>query len=47
MHYPIGAANAQFLESLKNQKILNQRVQASEAFKELEAEVQKYEQEKK
>ncbi len=47
MYYPIGAANAQFLGSLKNQKILNQRVQASEAFKELEAEVQKYEQEKK
>jgi len=47
MQYPIGAANAQFLESLKSQKILNQRVRATEAFKELEAEVQKYEQGKK
>ena len=46
MQYPIGAANAQFLESLKNKKILNQRVRATDAFKELDAEVQKYEQEK-
>jgi len=47
MQHPIGAANAQFLESLKSQKIVNQRLQATEAFKELETEVQKYEQEKK
>ena len=47
MTYPIGAANARFLENLKKQQLIEQRVRATDAFKELENEVQKYEQEKK
>ena len=46
MEYPIGAANAQFLQSLKDRDIFRQKAAATDAFKELEAEVQKYEQEK-
>jgi len=46
MEYPIGEANAKFLQALKERDILRQKVAATEAFKELEAEVEKYEQEK-
>jgi hypothetical protein len=46
MEYPIGAANAKFLQSLKDSEVLRQKAAATDAFKELETEVQKYEQEK-
>jgi hypothetical protein len=46
MEYPIGAANAQFLQSIKDREALRQKAAATDAFKELDAEVQKYEQEK-
>lgn len=46
MEYPIGAANAQFLQQLKNNDLLRQKTAATDAFKELEAEVQKFEEEK-
>ncbi len=46
MEYPIGAANAQFLQQLKNNDLLRQKTAATDAFKELETEVQKFEQEK-
>jgi len=46
MQYPIGEANAQFLESLKKQRIIEQRIRATDAFEELEKEVEKYKQEK-
>lgn len=46
MEYPIGAANAKFLQSVKENDLLRQKATATDAFKELEAEVQKYEQEK-
>lgn len=46
MEYPIGAANAQFLKQLKDNDLLRQKIAATDAFKELETEVQKYEQEK-
>ncbi len=46
MEYPIGAANARFLQSLKETENLRVKAAATEAFKELEAEVEKYEQEK-
>lgn len=46
MEYPIGAANAQFLQQLKNNDLLRQKAAATDAFKELETEVQKFEEEK-
>lgn len=46
MEYPIGAANAQFLQQLKNDDLLRQKTAATDAFKELETEVQKFEEEK-
>lgn len=46
MEYPIGEANAKFLQALKAKDILRQKVAATEAFKELETEVERYEQEK-
>lgn len=47
MQMPIGEANAAFLEQLKKQQNLYTRFRASQAFKELEEEVRKYEQFKK
>ena len=46
MEYPVGAANAQFLQSIKDREALRQKAAATDAFKELESEVQKYEMEK-
>ena len=46
MEYPIGTANAQFLQQLKNNDMLRQKAAATDAFKELETEVQKFEEEK-
>lgn len=47
MSYPIGAANARFLQNLKKQQQIEQRIRATDAFKELDEEVQKYKQEKR
>ncbi len=47
MEYPIGAANARFLENLKKQQQIEQRIRATDAYKELDEEVQKYKQEKR
>jgi hypothetical protein len=44
---PIGAANEQLLAELKKNKDLYTRFRASEAYKELDQEVQKYEESKK
>lgn len=47
MELPIGAANEALLAEIKKSKELYTRFRASEAFKELDAEVQKYEDSKK
>lgn len=47
VQYPIGLANAAFLEQIKKQEQLYTRYRSTEAFKELELEVQKYEEKKK
>jgi hypothetical protein len=43
MEMPIGEANARFLEKIRSQERLHTRVHASEAFEELDREVQAYE----
>jgi hypothetical protein len=43
MEYPIGVGNAQFLQQLKNNDLLRQKTAATDAYKELETEVEKYE----
>ena len=43
MEMPIGEANARFLEKIRSQKRLHTRVRASEAYEELDREVQAYE----
>ena len=43
VEYPIGMANAAFLQQLKKQEELYTRYRSSETFKELEKEVEKYE----
>lgn len=47
VEYPIGAGNAALLEQIKNNQNLYTRFRASESFKELENEVEKYENWKK
>lgn len=47
LEYPIGAANQAFLDQLKKNNEMYTRFRASETFKELEDEVQKYEEWKK
>ncbi len=47
VEYPIGAANQAFMNALKAQKNMYTRFRASEAFKEMDEEVQKYEEWKK
>jgi len=43
MEYPIGLSNAQFLQQVKNNDLLRQKTAATDAFKELETEVGKFE----
>lgn len=43
VEYPVGAANDAFLQQMKKQEELYTRYRSSETFKELENEVQKYE----
>jgi hypothetical protein len=43
MEMPIGEANARFLEKIRSQERLHTRVRASDAFKELDREVEAYE----
>jgi hypothetical protein len=43
MEMPIGEANARFLEKIRAQERLNTRLRSSEAFEELDREVQAYE----
>jgi hypothetical protein len=43
MELPLGAANAALLDEIKKNKELYTRYRASEAFKDLDSEVQKYE----
>lgn len=43
LEYPIGAANNAFLQQMKKQEELYTRYRSTEAFKELENDVQKYE----
>ena len=45
--YPIGAANAALMEQIQNQKNMYTRFRSSETFKELEQEVEKYNEWKK
>ncbi|MDW7680772.1 MAG: hypothetical protein SCK70_09420 [bacterium] len=47
VEYPIGAANASLVDQMKKNRNMYDRFRASESFKELEAEVEKYEQYKK
>ncbi len=47
MEFPIGAANAEMLAKIKENERMYTRFRASEAFKELEEEVEKYEKIKK
>ncbi|HSQ75334.1 MAG TPA: hypothetical protein VLT13_07240 [Bacteroidota bacterium] len=47
MELPIGAANAQLMDEIKKNKELYTRFRASEVYKELDTEVQKYEEWKK
>jgi len=47
MEMPIGEANAKFVEKIRAQERLYTRFRASEAFEELDREVQKYEEWKK
>jgi hypothetical protein len=47
MEMPIGEANARFVEKIKSQQRLYTRFRASEAFEELDAMVEEYEQWKK
>jgi hypothetical protein len=47
MELPIGAANAEMLAKIKENERMYTRYRASEAFKELEEEVEKYEKIKK
>jgi hypothetical protein len=47
MELPIGAANETLLQEIKKNKDLYTRFRASDAYKELDAEVQKYEESKK
>jgi len=47
IEYPLGEANAQYLESLKQNESLRPKVEGTEPWKELEAAVEKYEQQKK
>jgi hypothetical protein len=47
MEYPIGAANTALMEQIKKDQNLYTRFRASEGFKELEKEVEKYENWKK
>ncbi len=47
MELPLGAANASLLEEIKKNKDLYTRFRASEAYKDLDSEVQKYEEWKK
>jgi hypothetical protein len=47
MSYPIGASNAALLQQIKNRDELYTRFRATEAYKELDADVQKYEDWKK
>ena len=43
VQYPVGASNVALMEQIKKQQELYTRFRSSEAFKELEAEVKKYE----
>jgi hypothetical protein len=43
MEMPIGEANARFLEKIRTQERLNTRLRSTEAFEELDREVQAYE----
>jgi hypothetical protein len=43
MEMPIGEANARFLEKIRSQENLNTRMRASQAYEELDREVQAYE----
>jgi len=47
MELPMGAANAQLMDEIKKNKDLYTRFRASEVYKELDGEVQKYEEWKK
>jgi hypothetical protein len=47
MELPMGAANAQLMDEIKKNKELYTRFRASEVYKELDSEVQKYEEWKK
>jgi len=47
VEYPIGAANTALVNQIKKNENLYTRFRASESFKELDAEVEKLEQEKK
>jgi hypothetical protein len=47
MEMPIGEANARFVDKIKSQQRLYTRFRASEAFEELDAMVEEYEQWKK
>lgn len=47
MELPIGAANETLLQEIKKNKELYTRFRASEAYKELDTEIQKYEESKK
>ena len=46
MELPVGEASKALLERLKQQEAIVTRIRASEAFKELNAEVEKYEKRK-
>jgi len=47
MELPIGAANETLMQEIKKNKELYTRVRATDAYKDLDAEVQKYEDSKK
>jgi hypothetical protein len=47
MELPIGAANETLLAEIKKNKDLYTRFQAAQAYKDLDTEVQKYEESKK
>ena len=47
VEYPVGAANEALLQQIKKNEQLLTRLRASQAYKELDAEVKKYEEAKK
>jgi hypothetical protein len=47
VEYPIGAANEALMQQIRNNNEMNTRLRASQAYKDLDSEVQKYEESKK